>query len=369
MPFMNPSKSTLGHTFRNFDQTILTVKVGKGDNAEPFSCHRELLSRCSGYFERYFQAQSTSPYQKGGSDLELEDTLPDVFDAFMMWLYTGHIPHHLIEGGKEVHPPSRPVSLDKSNGTSVTTTESKDADDLDTVSWGIGLENDDTVVVEGQQSSDTANSPEETAEKVPGETESEKSGPVSAPVRSTLERPEPPKETLCPCCSRSYKWRGLEGFLERRFIALYVFGHRYEIPKLRRAVILAWQTNDEILQSMPDHSNVNTAYEDLPSDSPLCKYFLDMYTVYWNPDRDSERMLALRSQLPQPFLFELATVLAKGERPKIEKEWCEFHEHEDEAEKKACQDEMMKDLVAAKALKRIKDTKGWKGLVLKKGKR
>jgi hypothetical protein len=207
-----------------------------------------------------------------------------------------------------------------------------------------------------------------TAEKVPGDAESEKSAP-SLPARNPAEKPEIPKETLCPCCSRPYKWRGLEGFLERRFISLYIFSHKYEIPALRRAVILAWQTNDEILQCMPDHSNVIAAYENLPTNSPLCLYFLDMYSVYWTPDRDSERMAALRSQLPQAFLFELVTTLARGERPKMEKEWCEFHEHETEEEKKHCLDELYKDPVAGKALRRIKDSKGWKGLVLKKGKR
>jgi hypothetical protein len=32
-------------------------------------------------------------------------------------------------------------------------------------------------------------------------------------------------------------------------------------------------------------------------------------------------------------------------------------------------DDLAKDPVASKALRRIKDSKGWKGLVLKKGKR
>ncbi|XPS92672.1 hypothetical protein M3J09_002055 [Ascochyta lentis] len=48
MPFINSKgASTLGHTFRNFDQTIITVKVGTKDYQEPFSCHKELLRRCS----------------------------------------------------------------------------------------------------------------------------------------------------------------------------------------------------------------------------------------------------------------------------------------------------------------------------------
>jgi hypothetical protein len=191
----------------------------------------------------------------------------------------------------------------------------------------------------------------------------------SPPTRSTAEKPEVPKETLCPCCARPYKWRGLEGFLERRFIALYVFATRYDIPSLRRAVIIAWQTNDEILQSMPDHSNVIAAYDALPPNAALCRYFLDMYSAYWNPDKDDERTLALRSQLPKAFLFELVTTLAKGERPKMERDWCEFHEHKSEEERKACRDELMQDTVCARALKRIRDSKSWKGLVLKKGKR
>ncbi|KAF1948679.1 hypothetical protein CC80DRAFT_521017 [Byssothecium circinans] len=384
MPFMNvKGMSTLGHTFRNFDQTILTVKVGKGDYPESFSCHRELLRRCSTYFDRALQQQGSSPYKNGESGLELEDTNPDVFDAFMMWLYTGYIPHHLIEGNKEIKAPSHSIDLSGSGGSmggSVvggsmdgrTTPEQKEepaADDVDAVSWGISLDNDDTAA-EPPQPEETPASPANGAEKIPGDGESEKSAPTSLPIRLTAsDKPEVPKETLCPCCSRPYKWRSLEGFLERRFISLYIFAHRYEIPKLRRAVILAWQTNDEIIQSMPDHGNVIDAYESLPSDAPLCKYFLDMYTVYWNPDKDSERMVALRSQLPQAFLFELATTLARGERPKSEKDWCEWHEHEDEAAKKACTEEMMKDPAAAKAIKRLRDTKGWKGLVMKKGKR
>jgi len=363
---------------RNFDQAILTVKVGSGEFPESFSCHKELLRRCSPYFDRVLQQQGSSPYKNGGSALELDDTNPDVFDAFMMWLYTGYIPHHLIEGGKEVQAPSHSIDLSSSSTGSVNGASSvngapesdvkETADDVDTASWGISLDNDDPPT-ESIPSEEVPPTPENGAEKVPGDLESEKSS-ITPPIRLTAaEKPEAPKETLCPCCSKPYKWRGLEGFLERRFISLYIFAHRYEIPKLRRAVLLAWQTNDEILQSMPDHSNVIEAYEGLPADSPLCKYFLNMYTVYWDPKKDNERMIALRSQLPQAFLFELATTLAQGERPKTEKDWCEWHEHEDEAAKKACVDEMMKDPAASKALKRIRDVKGWKGLVLKKGKR
>jgi hypothetical protein len=351
---------------RNFDQTIITVKVGGKDYPESFSCHRELLRRCSPYFNTCLEEKSDSPYEKSGTTLELDDTSPDVFDAFMLWLYTGFIPHHLIEGGKEVHPPTHAVNVN--GGDSASTTEQNESDDVDTASWGIALETDDAASDTSPANAEPAASPAPSAEKVPGDAEPEKVT-VVPPPRNPAEKPEIPKETLCPCCSRPYKWRGLEGFLERRFISLYVFAHRYAIPKLRRAVLLAWQTNDEILQVMPDHSNVIAAYESLPPDAALCRYFLDMYSVYWNPDRDDERTIALRSQLPQAFLFELVTMLARGERPKMEKEWCEFHEHESEEEKKACLDDLAKDPVASKALRRIKDSKGWKGLVLKKGKR
>lgn len=326
------------------------------------------MSRCSGFFDRCFQQEGTSPYKNEDSSLELEDTHPDVFDAFMIWLYTGHIPHHLIEGRKEEVSAAASVSVNESNGAA--TQDEKGDDDVDTVSWGISLDNDDTAVGD-QQNGDTSNGSENGstgAEKVPGEGESEKNVPPP-PTRASAEKVEAPKETLCRCCSRPYKWRGLEGFLERRFIALYIFAHRYEIPELRRDIVVAWQINDEMLQSMPDHSNVIAAYDGLPPNSQLCRYFLDMYSVYWNPDKDTERTIALRSQLPQAFLFELSTTLARGERPKTEREWCEFHEHETEAERKKCQDELMKDPVAGKALRRIRDSKSWKGLVLKKGKR
>lgn len=350
---------------RNFDQTIITVKVGTKDDQEPFSCHKELLRRCSTHFDQRLSENVQSPYKSAGSSLELDDVSPDVFDAFMMWLYTGFIPHHLIEGGKEVHPPTHAIDMNSVNGNAA---EQQENDDVDTASWGISLDNDDAA---SHTSNGKAPSLSETgtADKVSGETSDAEKPTPSPPVRNPAEKPEIPKETLCPCCSRPYKWRGLEGFLERRFISLYIFAHRYSIPALRRAVLLAWQTNDEILQSMPDHSNVITAYADLPPDSPLCRYFLDMYTVYWNPDKDNDFAIPLRSQLPQAFLFELVTMLARGERPKTEKEWCEFHEHESEEERKSCCEGLSKDPVAGKALRRIRDSKGWKGLVLKKGKR
>ncbi|KAE8853099.1 hypothetical protein HRS9122_00091 [Pyrenophora teres f. teres] len=388
MPFMNTKgATTLGHTFRNFDQTIITIKVGSKDYPESFSCHRELLRRCSPYFNTCLEEKTESPYKSSATTLELEDTHPDVFDAFMVrefgtdgtggiltfdpaalvvhWLY----PTPSYRRRKGGPPPTHAISVQGEDSSSHT--DGTDTEDVDTTSWGLGLENDDAPAeattpapVEAESSPAPA-----IAEKVPGDVpEPDKVAPVPPP-RNPAEKHEAPKETLCPCCSRPYKWRGLEGFLERRFISLYVFAHRYAITRLRRAVLLAWQTNDEILQVMPDHSNVIAAYESLPPDAPLCRYFLDMYSVYWNPDRDDERTIALRSQLPQAFLFELATVLARGERPKIEKEWCEFHEHENEEDRKACLDEMSKDPIASKALRRIKDSKGWKGLVLKKGKR
>lgn len=339
---------------RNFDQTIITVQVGPKDYQEPFSCHKELLRRCSAHFDQCLSEEKASPYKSSGTSLELEDVSPDVFDAFMMWLYTGFIPHHL----NAIH----------TNGSNGTSAEQHEGEDVDTTSWGISLDNDDTA-------SQTSNGKEPSiseaasADKVSGETSDAEKPTPSPPIRNPAEKPEIPKETLCPCCSRPYKWRGLEGFLERRFIALYVFAHRYSIPALRRSVLVAWQTNDEILQSMPDHSNVIAAYAELPPDSPLCRYFLDMYSVYWNPDKDNDFAIPLRSQLPQAFLFELVTMLARGERPKTEKEWCEFHEHENEEERKTCCERLGKDPVAGKALRRIRDSKGWKGLVLKKGKR
>ncbi|KAF2705184.1 hypothetical protein K504DRAFT_471687 [Pleomassaria siparia CBS 279.74] len=370
MPFNNTRVSTLGHTFRNFDQTIITIKVGRSDPPESFSCHRTLLSRCSGFFDRCFQQEGVSPYKNEDSSLELEDTHPDVFDAFMIWLYTGHIPHHLIEGRREETVVAPRPSITEIDPEPIP--ESKaDQDDVDTVSWGISLDNDDPPTSE-QHLVDTSAASETGstgAEKVPGsEGEPEKSIPMP-PLRATSEKTEAPKETLCRCCSRPYKWRGLEGFLERRFIALYIFANRYEIPELRRDVVVAWQTNDEMIQSMPDHGNVISAYDGLPPNSPLCRMFLDMYSVYWNPARDTEQQIALRSQLPQAFLFELATMLAKGERQKTEKDWCEFHEHETDEDRKVCYDELMKDPTAGRALRRIRDSKSWKGLVLKKGKR
>ena len=117
------------------------MKVGAKDYQEPFSCHKELLRRCSAHFDQCLSEEKASPYKSSGPSLELEDVSPDVFDAFMMWLYTGFIPHHLIEGGKEVHPPTHAINM---NGTNGTPTDQQESDDVDTASWGISLDTDDT---------------------------------------------------------------------------------------------------------------------------------------------------------------------------------------------------------------------------------
>lgn len=255
---------------RNFDQTIITVKVGGKDSLESFSCHRELLRRCSTHFDHCLGEKNDSPYKDSEILLDIADTNADVFDAFLMWLYTGFIPHHLIEGGKEVHAPTHSINVN--GGDHTIAPECTTSEDVDAASWGVNLVNEDGQQPERKYSSSSEGT---IAEKVLSEIEVEK----PPQVRNPSEKREIPTETLCPCCSRPYKWRGLEGFLERRFISLYIFAHRYSIPTLRRAVILAWQKNDEVMQCMPDHSNVIAAYESLPPNAPLCRYFLDSYSV------------------------------------------------------------------------------------------
>lgn len=174
------------------------MKVGGKDYQEPFIRHQELLRRCSAYFDQCLREKRGSPYNTANSPLELDDVGPDVFDASMMWLYTGFIPHHLIEGGKEVHPPTHAINISGSNGAAVDVRESND---VDTATWGIGLDDDDAASQTSNSQISITPQPA-SADKVSGDASDVEKPTPSPPVRNPAEKPEIPKETLYPCCSR-----------------------------------------------------------------------------------------------------------------------------------------------------------------------
>lgn len=66
----------------------LTIEVGDGNAKKLFYAHKGLLSFYSGYF-RALVGGSWSESKTGVAKLQTED--PDVFERFMLWLYTNKI--------------------------------------------------------------------------------------------------------------------------------------------------------------------------------------------------------------------------------------------------------------------------------------
>jgi|SRR5271154_1848039 len=68
--------------------TVVTVIVGRGDQAQPFTIHKNLLSRASSYFCSALK----SNFREGCKEtLELEEDCPMIFEVLYRWLYSGYI--------------------------------------------------------------------------------------------------------------------------------------------------------------------------------------------------------------------------------------------------------------------------------------
>ncbi|KAK4546525.1 hypothetical protein LTR36_001742 [Oleoguttula mirabilis] len=72
-----------GPTKEMFD-TMVRIRVGKGDTQEEFEAHRGVLCYYSGYFQRAFNGKFAEA-QEGEVTLPTED--PAVFEVFLYWLY------------------------------------------------------------------------------------------------------------------------------------------------------------------------------------------------------------------------------------------------------------------------------------------
>ena len=83
---------------------------------------------------------------------------------------------------------------------------------------------------------------------------------------------------------------------------LYILADRYEFSALRRDILAALRRSYKTENSCPPYDVVNTAFEDLPTTSALCRLYVDRYVEHWDPGFDDKDEAEKRATLHQDFL-------------------------------------------------------------------
>lgn len=126
-------------------------------------------------------------------------------------------------------------------------------------------------------------------------------------------------------------------------IELYMFADEYDFLALRRCILSTWDAAWP--KVLPLYAHVNEAYQHLPTDSPMLRFLVELYTHHWETNFDHcKEEEESRAQAPRQFLSAL--LAGKSDlMKKIRDEEpvvcdcchtaCNFHEHESWAEREA----------------------------------
>ncbi|KAF2491102.1 hypothetical protein BU16DRAFT_143700 [Lophium mytilinum] len=124
-------------------------------------------------------------------------------------------------------------------------------------------------------------------------------------------------------------------------VKLYIFADRYQIPNFRKDVldVIFQRYNRDDMFDLHSNVEVIEAFESLLPNSPLCRFYIDLfarryYPIKWDTDGDDR----LSAHLPHAYLYgvmqEMGRLLHGTAVNKME--LCDYHEHVDE-ERVACE--------------------------------
>ncbi|XTI89530.1 hypothetical protein V2W45_1241817 [Cenococcum geophilum] len=124
------------------------------------------------------------------------------------------------------------------------------------------------------------------------------------------------------------------------FAELYIFADMYDVPGLRRQVM------DRIFAAsvLPKYAVVVLAFAKLPTTTPLCRFFVDVYCQRFRESDDDESERKQREKLPHEFLLGvmlrhakiMGRLRAKEMTSSYKLHMCDYHEHETEEERQLC---------------------------------
>lgn len=130
--------------------------------------------------------------------------------------------------------------------------------------------------------------------------------------------------------------------LLEELVKVYLFADKYDFLALRRDVFARWLCADTPTL-LVGFATINLAYACLPANSPLLRFLAMTYIHHWKVPKgdEPERIEDLKTA---PAAFLAAVLVGKGDDQDIHTTWdncdcfsrqCEFHEHENPAEREA----------------------------------
>ncbi|KAK3722240.1 hypothetical protein LTR37_002673 [Vermiconidia calcicola] len=320
-----PSKKQRRTKLSVAGQNVVTILVcgGEGDGEEqtPFRVHSNLLTANSTVFGAKIDLDDAYTESK---PLIVDEVSAETFNTFVLWLYAGSSPTDSLLDVDEIGDLKDEFQSEEESGEeSESESESedhkekeKDVENDNASGLNYAIDHASTAPVDGAASESGLPALSD------GDAET-----TNSPWYSTLDR---------------------KGRVLARIVDVYIFAFRYKALKLRKAAMLSLQRCIDVWGVVPCPTILKHALDILEQDAPLFRYLVVCtanYTDYMYEDEDTPERLAT---LPSSFLANVLGIIfarMKGEKKvhSMERSWCEFHEHETEAERKACERNRPKD--------------------------
>ncbi|KAL9090166.1 MAG: hypothetical protein Q9165_005446 [Trypethelium subeluteriae] len=300
-----PRPSFLDGTLSN---ALIHVEIAEG---QTFTVHKDLLCYCSPNFRAALEGEFIERIE---GKLHLDDVDERTFKMFLEWLYFEKLPSWGIVDGTW----SSTNANNEDEETEESTSESEgeffsDRSESDLSEELRDLEGDDQVVhaINSKQCETLASHKHTSDERV-----------------------------LTP--------ENFEAFFsmqpEAELVNLYIFADKYDVPGLRDVLITELRDHGPDEEEVPSFAVVIKAYDNLPADSPLCQYLMQVYLASYRAH--SRYCLCdecgLRDMLPSEFLLTLMSLMSadlEGRHGSAQDAICEwYHQHADRKECQACGD-------------------------------
>ncbi|KAI9656608.1 MAG: hypothetical protein M1821_004815 [Bathelium mastoideum] len=288
--------------------TLIRVSIANG---KTFMVHKDLLS----YYSWNFYAALDGRFSEGvEGKLDLNDVDERTFRTFLDWLYFEQLPDWNI-ADKDYPSDSESDAEHQVSSNN----EADEEQELSSVSMKTPIKEFET---------------EEDLRELQAE---------CTALRSSTDKSKQPVDL-----DTGNSVQDLDAYYdaqpEAHLVDLYIFADQYDVPSLRNILMTGLLGPNPSERELPSLAVVVKAFNNLPSNSSLCPYSADKYTVSYEadePDCPCEECV-LQKALPRDFLSLLMRKmpLIRNDRAVFEKkELCErYHEHEDEDESQACMD-------------------------------
>jgi hypothetical protein len=278
-------------SFANCYRSGKVITIEAGQHGQTFTAHLPLLRHFSPFFD------CNDAHEKSDEIITMREVKPEVLETVVNWMYTGRL------------------VLSRPRSDSV----------LDAKASSTAVDNEPSSSKDSTSEKSSLNPAGNLNEQEEGSTDMVEPSVEVAPTVSAYEDP-----------ARHY----------HDLLDLYIFGTTYEMRLLRLEVTKQWQDIDMHLHRVCGSQLVKRAYKYLPERSPLLKLITSTYVARWmytTVDAYKPKLGEVLKDYPPNFCIDLMHEMVnypvdrKGCRISYRAIPCNFHEHLDDKETKACE--------------------------------